>query len=174
MRRKSKSGTWKHVLPAAVIAAMLAVLPETYAQNPPLGVVDIDNYTGNHWGSFPLDRDNGDPPITVRVTCDGKAKNIEAGENGTCTAESVSIKPVGKIARKVRMNVVSGPYLKKPTGPFKAGKVTFRTGPTNPGCDGRRETEAGIGGRIDDNDLTDLQVLKDGLWYVTIKQRCNH
>ena len=94
LRRKSKPGAWKHVLPAAAIAAMLAVLPETYAQDRSQGVVTIYNYTGNHWGG-PLDRDKGDPPIPVRVTCDGKARIIAAGENGTCTAESVSIKPVG-------------------------------------------------------------------------------
>ena len=170
MRRKLTPRTWDHVLSAAAVAVMLAVSPGAYAQNEKLATVKIYNSTGNSWG---LAVDKNDPRVTMRIGCDGESRDLAAEKNGTCGAVSISVTPVGPIASKVRMRVSSGRLLDPLTGPFTAGTVTFRTSPNNPKCTKSYPGEdVWIGGHIDDNDLTDMQVLKDGLWYVTIKHRC--
>ena len=169
MRRKPMPKAWNHVLSAAAVAAMLATLPEGHAQGEKLGKVKIMNDTGPVM--WQVD-DRNDPGITMRVDCAGQSRDLAAGEDGSCSATSVSVTPVGPIASKVRMRVSSGRYLDKPTGSFTAGTVTFPTAPNNPNCDGRAAADVFIGGRLDDRSLTDMQVLQDGLWNVTIKHRC--
>ena len=170
MRRKLTPRTWDHVLSAAAVAVMLAVSPGAYAQNEKQATFGIWNGTGNSSGRA---GDKNDPRVTMRIGCDGESRDLAAGKNGTCTAASVSVTPVGPIASKVRMRVSSGRYLDPLTGPFTAGTVTFRTSPNNPKCTKSYPGEdVSIGGHLDDDDYTDMQVLKDGLWYVSIRHRC--
>ena len=134
----------------------------------------ISNSTGP--SDFP--QDDNDSRITMRIGCDGAERNLAAGGRIGCRGvRTVSITPVGEVAGRVRLRVVSGEYRRSAEGvPFTAGTVTFDTSPTNPDCDpdynARSPDEVTIGWHVDDGDLTDNQVLEGGLEYVTVRHRC--